>query len=51
MKLGECGPDNKSSWTTVGIVIGCIVGALLLIGIVAFIVSRKKYSQAATNDY
>ena len=51
LSLGECGPHSKSTWTTVGIVIGCIVAALLLIGLVAFIVSRRKYSQAATNDY
>merc|ERR1711909_221174 len=51
LSLGECGPNSKSVWTTVGIVIGCIVAALLLIGLIAYMVSRRKYSQAASNDY
>jgi len=49
--VGECGPHGKTGWATVGIVIGCIVGAVLIIGIVAFFVSRRKYSQAATTDF
>eukprot|EP00090_Calanus_glacialis_P034697 TRINITY_DN5856_c0_g1_i4.p1 TRINITY_DN5856_c0_g1~~TRINITY_DN5856_c0_g1_i4.p1 ORF type:complete len:355 (-),score=95.08 TRINITY_DN5856_c0_g1_i4:79-1143(-) len=51
MSLGFCGHQKKMSWATIGIIIGCIVGAVLVIGLVAFFVSRRKYSQASTRDY
>jgi len=51
LDLGLCGPQRKMSWTTVGIIIGCIVAAVLVIGLVAFFVARRKYSQASTRDY
>ena len=51
MSLGFCGHQKKMSWTSIGIIIGCIVGAVLVIGLVAFFVSRRKYAQASTRDY
>lgn len=51
MSLGSCGPHQKMSWTNIGIIIGCVVAAVLVIALIAFFVSKRKYSQAATRDY
>jgi len=51
MSLGSCGPDQKMGWTTIGIIIGCVVAAVLIIALIVFFVSRRKYSQAATTEY
>jgi len=50
MEVGYCGP-RKNSWRLVGIVIGVIIGAILLIGIIAFFIGRRQYSRAATIDH
>jgi len=51
MSLGSCGPQSGMSWTTIGIIIGCVVAAVIIVALIAFFVSKRKYSQAATQEY
>lgn len=38
MSLGSCDPESGFNWTMVGIIIGCIVGGILIIGVIAMFV-------------
>jgi len=50
MMEGNCGPDEGMNWTTIGIIIGAVVGAIILIAVVGIVVSRKGgYNRASTN--
>jgi len=50
MNEGNCGPDTGMNWTLIGIILGAVVGAVIIIGIIGVVISRKSgYRQAATN--
>lgn len=50
MMEGECGPEGDMNWTMIGIILGCVVGAIILIALVGAVVSKRSgYNRAATN--
>jgi len=51
LNLGSCDHEGGWSWTTIGLIIGGIVGGLFIIGVVAFFVSRSQYQRAASIDH
>ena len=50
MMEGECGPEGDMNWTMIAIILGCVVGAIILIALVGAVVSKRSgYYRAATN--
>ena len=49
MSFEYCGVVDRT-WTTIGIIIGCILAAIAIIAIVAVIVMKKRYEQVRTNE-
>ena len=49
MGLEYCGNVNNQ-WRDIGIIIGCVIAAIAIIALVAFVVARKKYSRVNTNE-
>lgn len=51
MMEGECGEKTAMNWTLIGIILGCVVGAIILIAVAGIVVSKRSgYNRAATND-
>lgn len=50
LALGSCDPDQGWCWTTIGLIIGGILGGIAIIGLVAFFVSKNQYQKASTID-
>jgi len=42
-----CGPETNR-WRDIGIIIGCVLAAIAIIGVVTFIVVKKKYDRVST---
>jgi len=51
MSLGSCDPEAGFNWKMVGIIIGCIVGGILIIGVIAMFVSKRQYTAASTREH
>jgi len=45
-----CGLEGSSTAKTVGIVVGCVLAALAIVALVAFVVARKKYDSVRTTE-
>jgi len=51
MMEGDCGPEAGMNWTLIGIILGSVVGAVLIIAVIGIVVSRRSgYNRAATRD-
>jgi len=51
LALGSCDHDKGWCWTTIGLIIGGILGGIAIIGLVAFFVSKSQYQKASTVDH
>jgi len=51
MMEGDCGPDAGMNWTLIGIILGSVVGAVVIIAVVGILISRRSsYNRTATNE-
>ena len=49
MMEGKCGPEGTMNWTMIGIILACVVGAIIAIAVVGAVVSKRSgYNRAAT---
>lgn len=51
LSLGSCDLDAGWCWTTIGLIIGGILLGILVIGLIAFFVSKSQYQKASTIDH
>ena len=52
MMEGQCGGDGDMNWTLIGIILGSVVGAIILIALVGILISKKTgYNRAATSGH
>ena len=42
MMEGDCGPDAGMNWTLIGIILGSVVGAVVIIAVVGILISRRS---------
>ena len=42
MMEGDCGPEAGMNWTLIGIILGSVVGAVLIIAVIGIVVSRRS---------
>lgn len=49
MSVAACGPV-KNSLRDTGIIIGCVIAAIAIIGVVTMVVIRKKYDRVNTSE-
>ena len=49
MSFEYCGVVDRT-WTTIGIIIGCVLAAIAIIAIVTVVVMKKRYEQVRTNE-
>ena len=50
MDLSDCSQDGPPGGRLVGIVVGSVVAAVIIIALVAYGVTRRQYSRAATAE-
>jgi len=52
LKMGSCdhSPSSGTNWTVIGIVIGCVIVAIVAIVVVGGVIWKRKYSPVATGN-